>query len=323
MARAEVLTLLAAAGHAGSGCRVARSPEGKARLLHLTLARPLAPHAIARLALTRTVAEQALTVDDRAALAEAAKGLRLTARSFAVRCRRLAGHDNIADPAALERLLGAQLAGETRVDLEDPEVTVQVLLGTRFHLGVVRHTTAFQTCGVRHLNQRPCFSPIGLPPRLARAMVNLAAPPAEARVLDPFCGTGGILLEAAEMGLSAMGHDLLPEMVAASRENLHHFGLSAELAEGDIGSVAELPRIGAIVTDPPYGRSTTTRGEPLAALMTRAADAFRATLAPGRRVVLALAEPELFCSNGFRLLHRFEWYVHRSLTRHVLVYERK
>ena len=323
MAHAEVLALLAAEGHAGSECHMARSPEGEARLLRLALARPLAPHAIARLALTRTVAEQVLTVDDCDALAEAAGSLRLAAESFAVRCRRLGDHYGACDLVALERRLGARLAGEARVDLEHPEVTVQLLAGARFHVGVVRHATAFRSCSARHLNLRPRFSPISLPPRLARAMVNLAAPPSGERVLDPFCGTGGILLETAEMGLPAVGRDLLPGMVAASRENLAHFGLSAELAEGDVGAVAGLSNIGAIVTDPPYGRSTTTRGEPLAALMARAAGAFRAALAPGRRLVLALAEPELFPGDGFRLLHSFEWYVHRSLTRHVLVYERE
>lgn len=63
-----------------------------------------------------------------------------------------------------------------------------------------------------------------LPPKLAQIIVNLAVtnPPEddEIFVLDPFCGTGVILQEAALMGYSVYGTDLEPRMVQYSIDNL-------------------------------------------------------------------------------------------------------
>lgn len=67
-----------------------------------------------------------------------------------------------------------------------------------------------------------------LPPKLAQILVNLAAGPlpakaenpAQARILDPFCGTGVILQEALLMGYSVIGTDIEDRMVDYSRRNI-------------------------------------------------------------------------------------------------------
>lgn len=60
-----------------------------------------------------------------------------------------------------------------------------------------------------------------LPPKLAQILINLCGPlPAGARVLDPFCGTGVVLQEAALMGYAPYGTDLDERMIKYSRENL-------------------------------------------------------------------------------------------------------
>ncbi|MBT4060116.1 MAG: hypothetical protein HOE69_07420 [Euryarchaeota archaeon] len=116
--------------------------------------------------------------------------------------------------------------------------------------------------------KRPFFKPISLDPRLARAMVNLACPNG-GNILDPFCGTGGILLEAASIGLHAFGSDADSRMVWGSRENLEWLATQTDSSE-TIGS-AETRRGSAIVLsglwgdtapfsgfafDPPYGRNS-------------------------------------------------------------------
>ena len=75
-----------------------------------------------------------------------------------------------------------------------------------------------------------------LPPKLAQIMINLAGnhvipneavptePPEkvpQARLLDPFCGTGVILQEAALKGLAVYGTDISERMVRYSRDNLN------------------------------------------------------------------------------------------------------
>ena len=59
-----------------------------------------------------------------------------------------------------------------------------------------------------------------LPPKLAQIMINLAAPRPGARILDPFCGTGVVLQEAALMGFKVYGTDLSDKMIDYSRINL-------------------------------------------------------------------------------------------------------
>ena len=88
-------------------------------------------------------------------------------------------------------------------------------------------------------NKRPHVTSSSLPARLARAIVNLTVSPGD-RLLDPCCGTGTIILEAAQMGVKAVGYDVNVRMVGATRKNLE----DARLISG---------RFDAVVTDFPYG----------------------------------------------------------------------
>lgn len=60
-----------------------------------------------------------------------------------------------------------------------------------------------------------------LPPKLAQILINMCGllKPG-ARVLDPFCGTGVVLQEAALMGYAVYGTDLNERMISYSRTNL-------------------------------------------------------------------------------------------------------
>lgn len=69
-----------------------------------------------------------------------------------------------------------------------------------------------------------------LPPKLAQMMINMAYGPdaitlkdqeQRPRLLDPFCGTGVLLQEAALLGSAVYGTDLSEKMVRYSRDNLN------------------------------------------------------------------------------------------------------
>ncbi len=65
-----------------------------------------------------------------------------------------------------------------------------------------------------------------LPPKLAQIIINLAAATTGAAgkvILDPFCGTGVVLLESELMGFNAYGSDLEPRMIDYSAHNLTWF----------------------------------------------------------------------------------------------------
>jgi tRNA G10 N-methylase Trm11 len=61
-----------------------------------------------------------------------------------------------------------------------------------------------------------------LPPKLARMLVNLAETPKNGTILDPFCGSGTLLMEAAlaTRAKSIVGSDMNAEQVAATAKNL-------------------------------------------------------------------------------------------------------
>jgi tRNA G10 N-methylase Trm11 len=73
-----------------------------------------------------------------------------------------------------------------------------------------------------------------LPPKLAQIMVNLANPPNDSTILDPFCGTGVILQESLLMGYNVIGADMEPRMVEFTEVNLEwlkdEFGFNSKFA---------------------------------------------------------------------------------------------
>ena len=105
-------------------------------------------------------------------------------------------------------------------------------------------------------NKRPFFRPVSLEPRLARAAVNIAAGVSEGYVVDPMCGTGGILIESALTGRPTLGIDFDPVMVEGCQQNIDWAEVNAEVKRGD-ATRFELPKnLAAVVVDPPYGRNS-------------------------------------------------------------------
>ena len=105
-------------------------------------------------------------------------------------------------------------------------------------------------------NKRPFFRPVSLEPRLARAAVNIAAGTNTGTVVDPMCGTGGIVIEAALSKRTALGFDFDPEMVLGSNQNIEWANASAKIVRND-ATICDFPSdTCAIVVDPPYGRNS-------------------------------------------------------------------
>lgn len=108
-----------------------------------------------------------------------------------------------------------------------------------------------------------------LPPKLAQMMVNMALGPdshatdAEkqaTRVLDPFCGTGVLLQEAALLGYHAYGTDLAEKMIRYSKDNLEWLKTTTKqpvnytLAEGDAMDTRWEPPVSAVASEAYLGQ---------------------------------------------------------------------
>ena len=161
-----------------------------------------------------------------------------------------------------------------KIDLTTPNITLRVIAVSHedshsislspdepaLIWGIKREGTS--SWDDRTAPKRPFFKPISLDPRLARSMVNISCP-AGGKFLDPFCGTGGILLEAAQVGCQVYGSDADSRMVEGSRENLKWASESQNMS-----AVAKVKRCSATTLgecwsdiapfdgfafDPPYG----------------------------------------------------------------------
>ena len=106
-----------------------------------------------------------------------------------------------------------------------------------------------------------------LPPKIARAMINMAAGKLQSDsnsiLYDPFCGTGTVLIEGLEQGLTVIGSDLDQESMVGAQMNLSWFAEKQNLPtnfkifQSDVSHVTK-DRIGQavdyIVTEPFLGR---------------------------------------------------------------------
>lgn len=96
-----------------------------------------------------------------------------------------------------------------------------------------------------------------LPPKIARSMVNLLpiSDTAGKVLLDPFCGSGRVLVEAAELGYTVKGADISNDQVEDTQRNLQYLGIEGEVLVHDATHVSEkFQNIDAIVTEPFLGK---------------------------------------------------------------------
>jgi len=250
--------------------------------------------------------------------------------SFAVRVRRVKGVTPELVRVELERKLGEQIlktVKTSRVNLSNPQKTFfGVLTDKRFILGLKTAEIIPKPFSERRPRRRPFFHPTAMPAKLARVMVNLAQPNKGDLVLDPFCGTGGMLVEAGLIGCRVLGFDAKPHMLRGGLKNLLHYGINLEgvaIADARYPPVA---KVDCIVTDPPYGRSASTLGASTIRIVEDFLSAVGDKIPRGRRICMASPKTIRIADAGekagFKHLESHFVYVHRSLTREIVVFER-
>lgn len=124
----------------------------------------------------------------------------------------------------------------------------------------VHNPFEFQKRDIYKPNQRAIF---GMPPRLARMMVNLSGCTSQKTLLDSFCGVGTILQEALLEGAMVVGVDVNSWCVKAATENLewvaNEYNLSGadfRVVQGDVSRLAEkvgVESVDCMVSEPDLG----------------------------------------------------------------------
>jgi tRNA (guanine10-N2)-dimethyltransferase len=247
-------------------------------------------------------------------------------KTFAVRVERVKNSCPEVKRTELEKKLAEVLLSEfhLKVDLESPQTElVGVLTDGKCCVGLKLCETERRFLKLRRPSLRAAFHPSTLPPILARCMVNLARTPRGGTLCDPFCGVGGILIEAGLIGVRVIGFDADPKMVEGAKRNLEFYGIKN--FEVEVGDARKLPEIevDAVVTDCPFGIQASTRGVKLEELLREVLPNISRILR--RKGMACMGVPSWIDLSviahecGLSLVEVHEQYVHKSLTRKIYV----
>ncbi len=225
------------------------------------------------------------------------------------------------------QLIQNHFTKERTVNLTQPDHHIHLIL-TDDHVYICRtlYSTNRKQYEQRKVQYRPFFSPISLHPKWARTMVNLSQIQKHQTLLDPFCGTGGILLEAGLLGIKIIGSDIEEKMVKGCEQSLQHYMIkNYTVFSSDISDIPKKMNstVDAVVTDFPYGRAATTKKEDIQTLYTRAYKTIAQVLRKNGRAVIGLSDYEKIslAEPYLKLLEIHEFRVHKSLTRFFCVFQ--
>jgi len=166
----------------------------------------------------------------------------------------------------------------------------------------------------RRPHLRPEMHPSSLHPRLARAMINLTGIK-KGRIIDPFCGSGGILLEAALSNLDVEGSDLDKSMLDMAKKNLKKF--KTTLNQKDATTIKK--KINYLVSDLPYAKAT--KSQDLNKLYLSFFHLLKAYLQ--KTAVLGLPSfinnKKLLKQAKLKIKKEFTIYIHKSLSKKIYI----
>lgn len=150
-------------------------------------------------------------------------------------------------------------------NLVDKSAEIVVCLSDKIYIGVTKalhNPFEFQKRDIGRPVQRTIFS---ISPRLSNILINLSGAKEGDTLLDPFCGIGTILQEAALNEINILGLDIDRECVESAKENLRWLSkeyrldlnnLNEKIISGDAKKLNEYFKensIDAIATEPYLG----------------------------------------------------------------------
>ncbi|WP_405283136.1 TIGR01177 family methyltransferase [Methanobrevibacter sp.] len=249
--------------------------------------------------------------------------------TFAVRVKRL---NSQIDTVATERKAGALIldnCNDIKVKLREPNSLVRMVASKNdIYIAVEKFKLNKKHFVESKPHKRPFFYPGSMSPKLARCMVNLSRVTEGQLLLDPFCGTGGILIEAGLIGCKVVGSDIYWKMKNGAAINLDHFGITDYRTFNlDVRELKMYEKVAAVVTDPPYGISTSTGDiegdnifkEFFIAIYDNMRDDAYLCMASPHYVDLKPMADEV----GFEIVEQYGIKMHRSLTRIISVIRKK
>lgn len=210
------------------------------------------------------------------------------------------------------------------VNLDNPEVSLFICKINNAFLIFSNHLIQDSP---RWLNRRPRARPFFLPfaihPKLSRALINLCRLKPNQTLLDPFCGTGSIGIEASILNINFIGVDISRKICLGAQRNSNYFKLKKfNIIHADS---LQLPisEVDGIVTDFPYGRSSIKKFSNIHNFMEDFFNEISVLLKENSYFVYMIPKdwPEYLHPN-YNLIDQHEIYIHSSLTRIIKVVQK-
>ena len=249
--------------------------------------------------------------------------------TFAVRVKRF--HSQI-DTVAFERDIGTLILekySDVKVNLTKPKSLVRVMaFEDDLYIAIEKIKLNKKHFEESKPHKRPFFYPGSMSPKLARCMVNLSRVKAGDLLLDPFCGTGGIFIEAGLIGCKLVGSDIFWKMKNGTAINLDYYGITDyRTFHLDVRELKMYEKVSAVVTDPPYGISTSTGDVDGEGIFIEFFHSIYDNMKDD--ALLCMASPHyidlqpMVNEIGFEIIEQYGIKMHRSLTRIISVIRKK
>jgi len=205
-----------------------------------------------------------------------------------------------------------------KVDLKYAKTRITLLCGKKVYACLLLAETDKSYLS-RKAHLRPSLHPTSLSPKLAKAMINLSGAVKGDVIADPFCGSGGILIEAGLMLIRTIGIDISKKMLKMCEKNLEHYKVkNFKLMEADTTKT----RLNAdyAVTDLPYGRGSRVT-EDLEDLYLNFLKNMKSWKI--KKAVVCFPDfvdyKKIIKQSSFKIENEFEEYLHKSLKKKVVV----
>jgi tRNA (guanine10-N2)-dimethyltransferase len=260
-----------------------------------------------RLAYARVVG---IIIEDTDMLKNFVKGKKIRWKGYSI------GKEKATMPDWFERL-------EAEISLTEPDYEVATVVSERRYDILTVPKLMRRLWRLRRPRAREFFHPSAIYPKLARAMVNMTELKEDAILLDPFAGTGSILIEAFTVGINPIGIDISEKMTYGMIRNMKFFSQEwLGVIRADSRRIP-LIKVDGIATDIPYGRTSKTYSiEPervLEGLIGQAQEILE------KNEVMVVMHPSKIdaLGEGFKVEQKHYIYVHRNLTRVITIMRRR
>jgi tRNA (guanine10-N2)-dimethyltransferase len=153
-----------------------------------------------------------------------------------------------------------------RIRLSNPETIIALYNISDYNwLGIEIYEEGGKGFEYRRSKYRPVFSPFSLHPKLSRLMINLARVKEGDIIIDPFCGVGSIPIESVLINIECICMELRYKWCTGCLKNIEWVKKDLNLVNivnaDSLSSILRMDKMDfSVVTDPPYGRITSTAG---------------------------------------------------------------